>query len=182
MGAKGALTVAVAVTLICLAVRAQSLQLTGTPLANAMNCVQANSTVEKQDACFVRTGLLVDGRTPDQIRAFVAETRAQREREAKQILAAALAEQERERKQREAAEAREREQCIARSSIAESEVALVKAQKIQLGMSETALLCSWGRPQKVNRTVNASGEHKQYVYGSNTYVYVENGKIDSWQD
>jgi hypothetical protein len=91
------------------------------------------------------------------------------------------AEQERLAKEREEAQARERDACLGRSEVPASEVALVKAKEIRLGMSEAALLCSWGRPQSVNRSVGAWGEHKQYIYGR-VYVYVENGKVASWQD
>lgn len=58
---------------------------------------------------------------------------------------------------------------------------LVDSHRIQIGMSETALLCSWGRTD-VNRTVTAAGEHKQYVYGRGTMVYVDDGRVTAFQD
>jgi hypothetical protein len=55
-------------------------------------------------------------------------------------------------------------------------------KKIKLGMSEQALLCSWGEPPGgVHSSVGSWGVRKQYVYAG-TYVYVENGKVTSWQD
>lgn len=51
--------------------------------------------------------------------------------------------------------------------------------EIFIGMSEDALIESWGHPKRINETVGRWGVHKQYVYWSK-YVYVENGKITSW--
>ena len=60
--------------------------------------------------------------------------------------------------------------------------------KIFIGMSEAALIASWGRPNDINSSVGSWGVHKQYVYGtyssysSPRYVYVENGFVTSWQN
>lgn len=72
---------------------------------------------------------------------------------------------------------------------------LIDAKKIQLGMTNAELLCSWGAPQRVNKSVGSYGVHKQYVYGTarvcrggmcmggvSHYVYIENGILTSWQD
>lgn len=64
------------------------------------------------------------------------------------------------------------------------EWALAEGQKIRRGMSECALLASWGIPNKVNRSVGVWGVHKQYVYRGyqqSSYVYVENGRVSGWQ-
>lgn len=53
--------------------------------------------------------------------------------------------------------------------------------KIWIGMTREMLISSWGNPNDINRTVGSFGVHEQFVYGS-TYVYVENGKLTSWQD
>ncbi len=80
------------------------------------------------------------------------------------------------------------EEAKTRGLLTEVELKLVQERKIKIGMSETALLASWGRPRKINRSVGSYGVHKQYIYGtysrysSPTYVYVENGKVRSWQD
>ena len=58
---------------------------------------------------------------------------------------------------------------------------LIAKRSIAIGMAEKALLCSWGPPTDLNRSVGSWGVHKQYVY-SGTYVYTENGVITSWQD
>jgi hypothetical protein len=53
---------------------------------------------------------------------------------------------------------------------------------IWIGMTEAMLLDSWGQPEDINSTVTRYGSRKQYVYGSGQYVYVENGKVDAWQN
>lgn len=63
----------------------------------------------------------------------------------------------------------------------EWEAKLILEKKIALGMSEKALIKSWGKPDDINTSVGRWGVHKQYVYGSQ-YVYVENGEITAWQD
>ena len=76
----------------------------------------------------------------------------------------------------------------ARKLLSDEEIDLVKSKEIRLGMSEKALLASWGTPTKTNKSVSSFGVRKQFVYGtfskysSPTYVYVENGKVTSWQD
>lgn len=59
---------------------------------------------------------------------------------------------------------------------------LVASRKINLGMSKQMVIDSWGNPEDVNRTVGGWGVHEQWVYGSGTYLYFENGKLTSWQD
>jgi hypothetical protein len=58
-------------------------------------------------------------------------------------------------------------------------------KKIWIGMSEDVLLESWGKPNRINRTVSAYTVHKQYVYGRfpyNSIVYVVNGVVTTLQD
>jgi hypothetical protein len=79
---------------------------------------------------------------------------------------------------------------IRRGDIADDEWDLIEARKIRIGMSQPALLASWGTPGiwgRVNRSVGSYGEHIQWVYRScdrcsATYVYTENGIVTSWQD
>lgn len=56
---------------------------------------------------------------------------------------------------------------------------LAAAHKIAVGMPEDLLIKSWGNPEK--RNVSSHGSD-QWVYRLGTYVYVENGKVSSWQD
>jgi hypothetical protein len=80
------------------------------------------------------------------------------------------------------------EEARERGLVTHDEIRLIKAEKIQIGMSESALIASWDQPTRINRSVGSYGVHKQFVYGgsstylSRTYVYVENGKVRGWQD
>lgn len=56
----------------------------------------------------------------------------------------------------------------------------IMKQEIFRGMSESALVESWGKPREINSSVGSWGTHKQYVYWDD-YVYVENGIVESWQ-
>lgn len=67
-----------------------------------------------------------------------------------------------------------------RHALSAAEWDLVATHRVAVGMSEAALLCSWGQ-SRVNRTVTASEVSKQYIYAG-AYVYVRNGKVVSFQD
>jgi hypothetical protein len=54
-------------------------------------------------------------------------------------------------------------------------------EKIWINMTKEMLIDSWGKPEKVNRTVGEWGIHEQWIYGK-TYLYLENGILKSWQD
>lgn len=77
-----------------------------------------------------------------------------------------------------------------RNLLTDAEWELIDSNYIQVGMSELALIClKGGIIPGVNGVVNVTsgswGVHKQYVYenafGGRSYVYVENGKVTSWQ-
>ena len=59
-------------------------------------------------------------------------------------------------------------------------IADVACRLIWVGMSEEQLRASWGRPERINRSVYPSGVHAQWVYGDD-YVYVESGVVTSYQ-
>jgi hypothetical protein len=61
-----------------------------------------------------------------------------------------------------------------------NEFGLVRHHQIQIGMSERSLVCSWGLAE-VNDTVTQYTVHKQYVYHGDTFVYVDNGRVTSYQ-
>jgi len=71
--------------------------------------------------------------------------------------------------------------------ITKEDVGQISRREIKIGMSEQALIASWGKPTKINKTVGNLGVHKQYIYGSYSkyekpkYVYIDNGKVTSWQ-
>ena len=84
-----------------------------------------------------------------------------------------------------------RTELIRRNALTDAEWKLVDGNYLQVGMSELALYCLKGSViPGVSGTVNTStgsyGVHKQIVYespyGSRMYVYVENGKVTSWQN
>lgn len=74
------------------------------------------------------------------------------------------------------------EQAARITHFSEREQRAILNREIFVGMSEAAMLESWGTPVTVNRTVTGSGERKQHVYPQSVYVYTENGVITSWQD
>lgn len=68
------------------------------------------------------------------------------------------------------------------ATFSDRELAAIDAGEIYIGMSEAALLESWGQPIDINRTVTETIVRKQYVYPHSVYVYVENGVVTGWQD
>lgn len=57
---------------------------------------------------------------------------------------------------------------------------LMKGQ-IWIGMTDEMFVELKGKPDKINRTVVASGTSEQWVYGG-TYYYFKNGTLTGWQD
>jgi hypothetical protein len=57
----------------------------------------------------------------------------------------------------------------------------VDKHSVAVGMSELAIFCSLGSAE-TNKTVTKYGESKQYVYGPDSYVYVENGEVTAVQN
>jgi hypothetical protein len=55
-------------------------------------------------------------------------------------------------------------------------------KSIWIGMTELMLIDSWGQPKEINNTVTKYGTKKQFVYGNGRFVYVENGKVEAWQN
>ncbi len=64
------------------------------------------------------------------------------------------------------------------------DVALAKKESFRVGSTECTLFAAFGLPNKTNRTAGPWGVHYQYVYGGvgGTYVYVQNGRVTSFQD
>jgi hypothetical protein len=54
-------------------------------------------------------------------------------------------------------------------------------REIWLDMTDNMAIDSWGKPDKINRSVGSWGVHEQWVYGD-TYLYFEDGILTSWQD
>lgn len=87
------------------------------------------------------------------------------------------AEEERRRLARE--KAQERSQA-SREQV--REMSLIANNQVAVGMSSSALVKSWGQPTKINRNSHGSD---QWIYDNGkagrSYVYVEDGKVTSWQ-
>lgn len=58
---------------------------------------------------------------------------------------------------------------------------MVKEHRVWVGMTQAQLLKSVGKPEKVNRTVTASGKSEQWIYHGN-YVYVVDGVVTAYQN
>lgn len=59
---------------------------------------------------------------------------------------------------------------------------LKRSQGVTIGMTaQDALDSSWGRPNKVNRTINARGTHEQWVYDGG-YLYFQDGMLTAIQN
>ncbi len=86
-------------------------------------------------------------------------------------------------------QARVRQELERRGEINAAEWADIDQHTISIGMSEIAVLCSWGWPGvdgAVNESVNSYGVSKQLVYRAcrtckARYIYTRNGKVTSWQ-
>lgn len=75
----------------------------------------------------------------------------------------------------------------ARKIFTPKDLQLIRAREVAIGMTEPALLCSWGAPEARNRTATAAGMHIRYVFRlspleKERLVYTENGIVTSWQD
>jgi len=58
----------------------------------------------------------------------------------------------------------------------------VLQRKIILGMTKQQVELSWGKPERINRSVGTWGVNEQWVYEGQRYIYFQNGKLTSWQD
>jgi hypothetical protein len=62
-----------------------------------------------------------------------------------------------------------------------NELVSVVEGRVCIGMTYIELLYSIGYPDDINTTTTAAGTHQQWVYGNKTYVYLDNGKVTSYQ-
>lgn len=68
-----------------------------------------------------------------------------------------------------------------RGKFTKREKQLIANEDYEIGMKEKALICSKGMPDDINSSVGGWGVHSQYVY-RDAYIYVENGRVTSWQN
>jgi len=62
---------------------------------------------------------------------------------------------------------------------------LIKNQKIKIGMSKYQVMVSWGKPDKINKTISKTYKKEQWIYKrfySNQYLYFEDGLLITIQD
>ena len=57
--------------------------------------------------------------------------------------------------------------------------AKMMAGKIWRGMTAEMVLDSWGKPLKVNRTINADLIREEWIYKS-TWLFIENDALIDW--
>jgi hypothetical protein len=60
--------------------------------------------------------------------------------------------------------------------------AYIKRGQVVVGMTKEQALASWGRPERVNRTLTRGGVSEQWVYGLSTYLYFTNGRLTAAQN
>lgn len=53
---------------------------------------------------------------------------------------------------------------------------------VVIGFSKKMCEEAWGEPNSINKTIGSWGTHEQWVYGSGSYLYFENGKLTSIQN
>lgn len=60
---------------------------------------------------------------------------------------------------------------------------LIEQFKVAIGMNKEMVILSWGKPEKINRTIVASGTTEQWIYSNfKQYVYFEDNKVIAIQD
>nr|PZN59644.1 MAG: hypothetical protein DIU58_17700 [Sphaerobacter thermophilus] len=57
----------------------------------------------------------------------------------------------------------------------------VIARRVMIGMTAEMVREAWGRPERINETITASGRFEQWVYGLGEYIYLENGVVTTIQ-
>lgn len=77
----------------------------------------------------------------------------------------------------------QREQQARQAAWAKETKRLATLPGVYIGQTANSVLTnsSWGKPNKVNRSIYASGNHEQWVYGHGDYLYFTNGVLTSIQ-
>jgi hypothetical protein len=88
------------------------------------------------------------------------------------------------KKAREAEERKaHKEQAAKQAKLDAAEKARKKREGVSIGMTQQdALDSSWGKPERINRTVTANGVREQWVYGNGNYLYFTNGILTAYQN
>ena len=59
---------------------------------------------------------------------------------------------------------------------------LILEGKVRIGMTREMCREAWGSPEDINTMSGSWGVHEQWVYGTNSYLYFENGTLASIQN
>lgn len=77
-------------------------------------------------------------------------------------------------------------QAILKRSLDKKRAAIAEIQKrggVRVGMNKKQVLnSSWGKPDSINRTINANGTTEQWVYGLGQYLYFTNDLLTTIQN
>lgn len=57
----------------------------------------------------------------------------------------------------------------------------IEEEKVFIGMTAEQARMSWGKPKEINKTITGNVEHEQWVYGSGSYLYFDNGILTGIQ-
>ena len=58
-----------------------------------------------------------------------------------------------------------------------------KSEGVRIGMTQAQVLdIAWGKPERINRTTTAAGTREQWVYGSRSYLYFQDGILTTIQN
>ena len=58
----------------------------------------------------------------------------------------------------------------------------IEEGKVFIGMTEEQAILSRGKPKEINRTITSNIKNEQWVYGSGSYLYFDNGRLTAFQD
>jgi hypothetical protein len=81
------------------------------------------------------------------------------------------------------------DELVRRGAINGYDWSMISQRKVYVGMSELALRCSWGAPDRINQTLTGYGSSKQWVYrypgyhvDQYNFVYTQGGKVVAIQN
>lgn len=75
-----------------------------------------------------------------------------------------------------------REACKKHSDWTMEACQTIDAKEVMIGMTENQVLLAWGKPPTVNVTTSSSHQHEQWVYGSGSYIYLDDGVVRTMQN
>lgn len=78
-------------------------------------------------------------------------------------------------------EEREKEDARMLKKYGKAQYDKMKKRLFWIGMNEEMLLFSLGEPEDINTSGGSWGTHEQWIYTGDTYIYLENGKVTSYQ-